>query len=419
MSVFLWTCIWLMDSTIRPCRVTRKNDARGEDPRLGFDFLNLRSFPVKVNLIAATLAIVACAGAVVVAQTSAPASGPASTSAPATTSAPTSTSAPSATAGLPAVLATVNGVPITAAQVQKIIDMIQTKQPIPAEQMGMACREIARQLVQQEVMVAFIDSKNLEVPEADLKEQKDLIAKEAATEGMSVEQFMDVQGLTEQRMKTQVSLMKLIKALAAKDKIDAFLLAHPDYFNGTKLTASHILVLCQPFADSAEQAAAKAKIDQALADIQAGKMTFEEAAKKISDDSASAAKGGDLGEFTFDKMVPPFAVAAFAAKVDEISPVIRTPFGFHILKVTKRTEGTETYQDDVAGEIARKALMLEIQNELFDYALNKCKIEIAPEMKEPKIAPEADEESATQPATEPATMPASMPASAPASAPAE
>ena len=112
-------------------------------------------------------------------------------------------------------------------------------------------------------------------------------------------------------------------------------------------------------------------------------------------------------------MVPPFAVAAYAAKTDEITPIIRTQFGFHVLKVTKRTEGTEPVQPEVANEIAKKALLLDIQNELFDFAFNKCKIEIVPELAEPKAPPEAleaDEESTTQPATMPASAPATMPA---------
>ncbi len=77
---------------------------------------------------------------------------------------------------------------------------------------------------------------------------------------------------------------------------------------------------------------AKAKAEDLRKQIVAG-ASFEELAKKESDDAGSGARGGDLGSFGHGQMVPEFEAAAFAAKVGDVTPVVKTQFGYHIIKV--------------------------------------------------------------------------------------
>lgn len=79
-----------------------------------------------------------------------------------------------------------------------------------------------------------------------------------------------------------------------------------------------------------EQAKAKA---EDLRKQLAGGANFDELAKKESDDVGSGSRGGDLGAFGRGQMVPEFEQAAFGGKVGEVSPVIRTQYGYHIIKV--------------------------------------------------------------------------------------
>ena len=77
---------------------------------------------------------------------------------------------------------------------------------------------------------------------------------------------------------------------------------------------------------------AKAKAEELRKQLVAG-AKFEELAQKESDDTGSGANGGDLGAFSKGQMVPEFEKAAFEAKAGEITPVVRTQFGYHIIKV--------------------------------------------------------------------------------------
>lgn len=88
--------------------------------------------------------------------------------------------------------------------------------------------------------------------------------------------------------------------------------------------------------DGAANAQAKAKAEDVLKQVQAGG-DFAELAKKYSQDS-SAAAGGDLGMFGKGQMVPEFENAAFALQVNQTSAIVKTKYGYHIIKVTEKKD---------------------------------------------------------------------------------
>ena len=111
-----------------------------------------------------------------------------------------------------------------------------------------------------------------------------------------------------------------------------------------QVKASHILIGTTG-EDEVGKIAAKAKAEDVLAQVRGG-ADFAELAKTHSSCS-SKNKGGDLGFFDKGQMVPEFSQAAFALKPDEISDVVETKFGYHIIKVTDRKEaGVSSFEEE-------------------------------------------------------------------------
>ncbi|WP_315530469.1 SurA N-terminal domain-containing protein [Delftia acidovorans] len=97
--------------------------------------------------------------------------------------------------------------------------------------------------------------------------------------------------------------------------------------------ASHILINASKDAPAAEQEKAKAKAEELLAELRKDPKRFAELAKANSQDGGSAASGGDLGYFGRGAMVKPFEDAAFGMKVGDISDVVHSDFGYHIISL--------------------------------------------------------------------------------------
>lgn len=122
--------------------------------------------------------------------------------------------------------------------------------------------------------------------------------------------------------------------------------------------ASHILVKAEAGAPAAERQKARAKAEALLAEVRKTPAAFAELARKNSEDAGSAAQGGDLDFFGRGQMVKPFEESAFALKPGEISGIVESDFGFHIITVTAvrggQTRPFEAVRAEVEAE-ARKA----------------------------------------------------------------
>ena len=194
------------------------------------------------------------------------------------------------------------------------------------------------------------------------KEQLDQILKQ---NGVSAAQFK--KDLTE-----EVKLKKLAQTLGIPAVTDA---DAQKYYNDNvakfkypdKVRASHILIAVNPAeieevikADKAnkdlteeqikakvneEIAAKEAKAKEVLAKVQKDPANFAQIAKENSEDTTTAVKGGELGFFAAQEMVPEFSKAAFAMKPNTVSGLVKTQFGYHIIKVTDRmAAGQEPYE---------------------------------------------------------------------------
>ncbi|HEY6094631.1 MAG TPA: SurA N-terminal domain-containing protein [Gallionellaceae bacterium] len=117
---------------------------------------------------------------------------------------------------------------------------------------------------------------------------------------------------------------------------------------------SHILIQVPASASEADRQAAKAKAEDILQQVKRAPGDFAELAKKYSQDPGSAANGGDLGFFGRGMMVKPFEDAAFGLKVGEISGVVQSDFGFHIIKLFAVKAAQTPSLDSVKSTIAQR-----------------------------------------------------------------
>jgi peptidyl-prolyl cis-trans isomerase C len=161
------------------------------------------------------------------------------------------------------------------------------------------------------------------------------------------EAMLKGQGWDPQSFRNEVRIHHTIQALMAKvadeahpqatdQEAQAFYDSHPGVFDtGERVKASHILVRVPQGATGPAKEELRKKADAILQRVRA-KEDFAALARQSSEDPGSASNGGDLGAFGRGQMVPPFEQAAFALKPGEVSGIVETPFGFHIIKVVER-----------------------------------------------------------------------------------
>lgn len=116
--------------------------------------------------------------------------------------------------------------------------------------------------------------------------------------------------------------------------------------------ASHILISSGKGASDADKAAAKAKAEKLLAQVRKTPADFAKVAKENSQDPSSAEKGGDLGYFGKGVMVKPFEEAVYKLKEGEISDLVQSDFGYHIIQLAGVKPGSVKPLEEVKPEIA-------------------------------------------------------------------
>jgi peptidyl-prolyl cis-trans isomerase D len=146
-----------------------------------------------------------------------------------------------------------------------------------------------------------------------------------------------------------MSMDAIAAALAITDgEVKAWYDGHKDrYQQAEERRASHILIGFEKLGKDK----ARAKAEEVLKEVRKNPAAFADLARKNSDDPGSAAKGGDLGFFGSGMMVKPFEDATFALKENEISGIVESDFGFHIIKLTGIHAAKGKDLAEVRGEI--------------------------------------------------------------------
>lgn len=148
-----------------------------------------------------------------------------------------------------------------------------------------------------------------------------------------------------------------------KKKIKEYFDSHSSEFNSeAQVRARHILVGFEGARNASADAgkrkkeAARTRAGEVLAKVKAAGADFTKIARDFTDEAAGKSKGGDLGFFSREMMVKEFSDAAFALKPGQISEIVESPFGFHVIKVEEVKAGRRESLEQATNGIARKLL---------------------------------------------------------------
>ncbi|GMU19972.1 MAG: hypothetical protein AMXMBFR13_00730 [Phycisphaerae bacterium] len=330
------------------------------------------------------------------------------------------TTAPAATRPAPNEPAvTVNGHVITEGEVDKVFDQLTSQmtanRQIPAAQMEMMRRSYRPQLVSTlldiELLKDAAKKAEVKVTEKDYDAkveqliQKNLVSRNITRQELdqelqknqnrSLEQT--IEGTKQNPMFRRAVLSEKVGIAKFGDQLkvtgEEVEEAYKNSYSG-QVKASHILIDTRKAKSDEEKEAARKKAEELLKKAKAQDADFAALAKENSD-CPSKAKGGDLGFFPRKgAMVEPFAEAAFALEPGQISDLVESPFGYHIIKVTEKKEAPPLakVREIIESDLREKKL----QAFMPDY-LNELK-------EDAKIVYPAGKEPATRPAGMGTTM---------------
>lgn len=263
-------------------------------------------------------------------------------------------------AELPDVLARVNGQPVTRTDFDRLVSNIEAgRGPIPPERRDEVLRAALDQLITYTLMKQEAAARKLVVAEADVESQLQQMQKQFPNDA-EFKKALTARNTSVDQLKadarTDMAIDRMVEAelatttAATEAEAKAFYDQNPDKFQqGEAVRASHILIMANGKADEATKKAARAEADALLKRARAGE-DFAALAKEHSDDG-SKEQGGDLGFFQRGRMVPEFDKAAFALEPNQISDVVTTQFGYHIIKLMEKKGATTVPYDQVKGQI--------------------------------------------------------------------
>ncbi len=277
-------------------------------------------------------------------------------------------------------LATVNGVAVTTkeldmelARVKKQARMKQS--PIDASQLAKIRNDLLDTLINRELLYQESIKKGYLVQPEELDSTiKGIKSRFANQQGF--QQTLADMNISEADFRQQVKKGRAIqilleqeisqKIVVTEQESRSFYDNNPNFFQKPEqIRASHILIKMNPDADDDQKTEAKKKIEEVRQKIEAGE-DFAELAKKYSE-GPSSTQGGDLGYFDRQKMVKPFADAAFQLQPGQVSPIVKTRFGYHIIKVIDRKPETKLAYDEIKPRLDKSLKNKKMQEAVAKY----------------------------------------------------
>jgi len=289
------------------------------------------------------------------------------------------------------VVATVNGTDIRVEEYYRELTraeraVLDVGRPLTCPQISRLKSEVAEALVRRELL--FQESKKkVQVSEADINGELEKLKKQYASE-TDFANALTLMKMTPAMLRGQVEralgIQKIIETQFASQAVvtDKDIWAYYDrnrasFRQPEQVKASHILIKVDPKASQEQRAAARKKIEEIRDKFKKGQ-DFESLARTYSEDP-SASKGGDLGYVRTGQVLKPFEEALFALKPGEVSDIVETNLGYHLIKAADRKPETTVPFENLKDELRRLLKLEKGQQEANAYiakAREKAKVEI-------------------------------------------
>lgn len=277
-------------------------------------------------------------------------------------------------------IATVNDAEITQEAYDQAIAQTQDRlaqqgQPVADADLDTLRADILDQLIAEELLYQEAQERSLSLEDGEVDSQiEQMRARFEGDEGW--QQALEANNVTEEELREQIERNALIQQLIASsvdepgevtdEEVRTFYDENPEFFEqGEQVSARHILIDTGELETDAELEDARRRAEDIRQELVNG-ADFATLAEERSE-GPSAPRGGDLGTFGRGQMVPAFEEAAFALEEGEISQVVESEFGFHVIQVTEKMDSGRTPVEEVSESIRQYLAQQKQAQALDDY----------------------------------------------------
>ena len=211
--------------------------------------------------------------------------------------------------------------------------------------------------------------------QANVNEEK--MVQELADQGLTLEGYRHFLAAQIRKSKIIEAAIKPTVAMT-EEKIREYYQNHKNNYLYPEVRVSQILIQVSPEATPKDLEQAKKKVESVLQDLSKG-TPFEELASRYSDDTPSAASGGDLGFFKKGEMVPMLEAVVFRMQPGEVSEVIQSAQGFHIFKITDMRAGSLAPFEEIKVQVTEdyyREEVIRLYTKWLDDLKNRAKVEV-------------------------------------------
>lgn len=253
-------------------------------------------------------------------------------------------------------VATVNGEPILHAEFEAALKLEHPMlSQMPENERRAKEYAVLGALIEDRLLQQFLRTAAAPVSDAEISKYLTQLESNLKMSGHTLQEYALERGWNDAQLRRGIAEMlqwaNYVNARLTDPEVRRYYDENKDFFDRVSVRASHIVFRVPAAGAETERIAARAKMQNLRLEIFSGKIDFAEAARKYSQ-CTSALKGGDIGYFLRKGVIDEsIARAAFTLKVGEISDVVDTDYGVHLVKTTERKPGQPSHFENIKDDV--------------------------------------------------------------------